>query len=215
MYDKEYAETWIKHSDSEKGYYRKKFLYPYMKKILRNIKPKAKVVDIGCGWGVALDYLDKDYDYLGIDPTKQFFPYIKKKCNRRKIELKEGSLPNNIPVKSNSYDLVICSLALHCVSDLSSSIKTIFDKAKNGAKVILTDFRDDAEPIIRKEHFIRIDEDTGKYLKGLFFLSDSAKLIIEIYLHKENQIEKDLSKYSYFKKEYLGPTFVAYECMKK
>ncbi len=215
MYDKNYAETWVRHSESEKGRYREKYLYPYMKRVLRNIKPKAKIIDIGCGWGAALDYLNNDYEYLGIDPTKEFFPYIKDKYKDRKIELKTGSLPNNLPAKDRSYDLVLCSLALHCVSDLAGSINTIFDKAKKGAKVIIIDFRDDAESIIRKEHFIRIDEDNGNYLKGLFALSDKAKLVIEIYFHKENQIEEILDKYSNFKKEYLGPTFVAYECIKK
>ncbi len=214
MYDKEYAETWIKHSESEKSYYRKKYLYPYMERVLRNIKPKAKVVDIGCGWGAALDYLDKSYEYLGVDPTKEFFPYIKNKYGGRKIALKDGSLPGDIPAESEFYDLVLCSLALHCVPDLAGSINAIFDRAKKGAKVVIIDFRDDAEPIIRREHFIRIDEDRGSYLRGLYFLSDETKLIVEIYLHKENQIEELLKEYSNFKKEYLGPTFVAYECTK-
>lgn len=212
MYDKEYADIWIKHSSSGYSRFREAYLYPFMEKALAGVK--GRVLDIGCGWGAALDSLRAGTDYTGVDPTKEFFDYVKSKYKDRKITLKEGKLPEEIPVEDNSFDLVIASLVLHCVEDVEESIKTIFSKAKEGGKVVIVDFQDEAEERHVRPSFLEIEKDEGNHITGLYELSDIAKPRVEIWFHKEKEIEGILNRFGSFEKTYLGSIFVGYECVK-
>jgi len=48
-----------------------------------NLKPDSKVLDIGCGTGVLLNYLPKGVEYYGFDMHKVYINYAKRKFGKR------------------------------------------------------------------------------------------------------------------------------------
>ncbi|MFC1697250.1 class I SAM-dependent methyltransferase [Nanoarchaeota archaeon] len=205
MYNKDYAEKWIKYEESGQDLLRKEHIFPYLEEVLNS---SGRILDVGCGWGATLDFIYPECEYTGIDPTNEFFDFIKEKYSRQ-MNLVKGSLPSDLNVKDNYFDIVLCSMVLHCVDDLEKSVETLFNKVKKNGKVVIIDFNDSSEPLLR-DLFINLDEDEEKYVKGLYNLSSDIQLYGEIHLYKEDEIEFELLKYSGFKKRILGP-FVGYE----
>ncbi|MES2308259.1 MAG: class I SAM-dependent methyltransferase [Verrucomicrobiota bacterium] len=82
------------------------------------LNKKTRVLDIGCGAGHYLRTLRQaygtDFHYTGIDATENYIGYAKKAWrNDPQTEFKVGSV-FKLPVKAESYDLVICcNLLLH------------------------------------------------------------------------------------------------------
>jgi len=219
MYNKQYAKKWIQHAESGDDYFRH-HLIPFIQQAAekaRQTQPSDKpldVLDIGCGWGEALKHLPEDALYTGIDPVKEFLDYIREKHPKRQLILRQGALPFDILAKMGSHDLVLCSMALHCVEDLSNSVYTLFTKAKPGGLVAIADFNDQAEQLLRKS-FVNFDINEKNHVKGLYQLSDNVQIEAEAYLHKEKQIEAALRRRGKFEKVQLGPIFVGYYSRKQ
>lgn len=212
MNSKQYADAWIKHTNSGKSYMRTTFMYPFLEKVIKSLE-KPKIVDVGCGWGDALKFVDKRSYYLGIDPTTEFFDYVHTTYGKENILLKRGELPSDIEAPNNYFDLVLCILVIQYTNKLEESMKTLFSKAKKGGKIVIVTFRDDAEESIRAQ-FGQVYESSPKHIKGIFNLSEGNPTEVDYYFHREGDVEKELSLYGDFKKEYLGPVFVGYECVK-
>jgi ubiquinone/menaquinone biosynthesis C-methylase UbiE len=218
VYNKEYAIKWLKYAESGQDMFRKTYLFPYLEQTIRNTQientqKNSALLDIGCGWGGLLDYLPEGIEYVGVDPVKEFFSFIREQYADRALTLKQGQLPNDVPVANDSFDIVVCSMALHCVADLESSVNTIFAKAKLGGQVIIADFRDKAPPLIKKT-FLRIDENKDDYVKGLYKLSNNTSIIAEAYFHNEKPMEKAIRARGRLKKTFLGPLFVGYNAVR-
>ena len=215
MYDKEYADIWIEYARTGEDQVRKENIHPFVKKNVNKMGRGQSLLDVGCGWGIALDYLPQGCHYYGIDPTPEFLRFIRKKYDYKMTNLRNGKLPNNIPFPDNFFDTVLCSMALHCTRDLKNSIATLFSKAKSKGRVVIAGFRDDAEHHLRKG-FIRMDVEKEDYVRGLYNLSDKAEIVGEAWLHKEKRTEELLARHaSSTEKTYLGPFFVGYECEKQ
>ena len=170
------------------------------------------MLDAGCGWGIALNFLPRDCQYFGFDPTQRFLQEIKKRHPHRKTNLQKGKLPNEIPseFKKNSFDVVLNSMVLHCVKDLETSIKNLFSRVKPNGEVVLIDFNNSAENLIR-EKFEDFEINEKNHLKGKYNLSEDKQIQGEVWLHQEQDLERELQKYSSeFTKEMLGPIFVGY-----
>ncbi|MEK6858500.1 MAG: class I SAM-dependent methyltransferase [Nanoarchaeota archaeon] len=213
MPDEHYAEAWIKHANSGKDYHRRTFMYPFIENVAKSLN-NPKVLDVGCGWGDALKVIHNEGEYIGIDPTSEFFDYVLSKYGGRNITLKEGGLPSNTDVSNNHFDLVLCVLVIHYTLQLKESVRLLFSKAKKGGKVVLVDFRDDAEKDVR-DKFSKVYESSERHIRGIFDLSEDNHAEVEYYFHREREMENEIEKYGDFKKEYLGPVFVGYECTKK
>lgn len=214
MYDKKYVQSWIKNYESGKDIFRKKNLEPYLKKTISKLPVNTKILDVGCGWGTVAKFLKKTHIYSGVDIAVDFFDYIRKKFKHPNLTLKYGALPNKINFPDNSFNVVICSLTLHVVSDLKKSIKTLFSKVKQGGKVIIIDFPDESVQEIKDCMFDPIYKENERYIKGEAILRSGTKILTEVYLHKEKDREKEILKYGSFLKKKLGGPFIVYECVK-
>ena len=207
MYDKKYAKAWIIDYESGKDIYRSKFIMPYLKKNIAQFPEGAKILDVGCGWGITIPYLRNADKYVGIDITTDFFDYVKLRYPESPIKLKYGGLPSNLDFDENSFDLIICSMSLHTIKNLKLSIKNLINKLKNSGKLVLVDFNNDAEKLIRARFRGIIQKG---YCKGMFTLSCGLEVESEVFFHREEDYERELKKYGNFVKTFLGPIFVGY-----
>lgn len=209
-YGKQYAEAWIKNDEGGEDISRTKYLEPALKEKINLLPENTKILDIGCGWGTVIKFLKEGHEYLGIDPAKEFFPYIKEKFPNKTLKFKTGKLPNDLDA-SNDFDFIICSMVLHCNPYLSESLKILFSKLKNNKKALIISFRDSAEEALRKEVYNPVIEEDKSHIKGIANLPSGIKIMGETFFYKE----KEFKKYGSFSKKYLGPFFVMYEVKKK
>ena len=77
MYNKKYAEAWIRNHESRKDNFRVEHFEPFIKKIINKTPDYSKILDVGCGWGTIIEFLKNTHEYCGIDKTKEFLDYIK------------------------------------------------------------------------------------------------------------------------------------------
>ena len=214
MYDKKYVESWIRNELSGKDYFRKKDIEPYLEKIVQATPSNKNILDVGCGWGAIIKHLKPTHNYYGVDKVPEFFEYIKENFSHPNIKLKQGYLPDNLNVPDDFFDVAICSMVLHLIENLPRSIKTLFSKIKSRGKLHIVDFGDSAEEVLKKSFFKEIQESRDNYLRGIARLLSGDEIPMEMYLHKEKTLEKEIAKKSDFIKIPLGDYFRAYECKK-
>ncbi len=106
------------HSEEQKE--KVKVILDYLKSIKYNIK-KKKVLDVGCGTGIAT----QDFASFGIDPSIELL----KQCNFPTINAKG----EEIPFADKSFDVVICLTAIHNFDDFKKGISEIKRTAKEMA----------------------------------------------------------------------------------
>lgn len=215
MYDKEYAEAWIRHYEEGEDEFKRDHLEPYLARELAGVPDGARFLDVGCGWGAALEFLRPGAEYWGSDPVPEFFDYIRSKHGGRAggLRLEKASLPGGAGIPDSYFDSVLCSMVLHTVRDMAGAVGTVFSKAKSGAEVRLVVFNDSSAQYLRGR-FERLDEERPGYMRGLFVLPSGTKVEVENHLHGESSYEEQISRHGSFEKSRLGPIFVAYKCAK-
>lgn len=221
-YDADYAAAWLKFAESGKDKPRLEHIVPYIGKVFDALPPAPavpRVLDVGCGWGMALDILAEkrpDATYVGIDPTSGFLDHIVEKYEGQeygnRIALLQGSLPGLLPVTDEHFDLVLCSMTLHCVGELDRAVATLFRKAKE--RVVIVDFADTAEKLLRAS-FEPGYVDNGHYLSGTYNLAQGIQVHAEAFVKNENKLARQIGYHADFTKTQLGELFVGYDCMKR
>ena len=104
----EFSEEYFKqYSDKnifglEKG--ERPFLYSFWMRNLRRVFPKGvKILEVGCGPGYFLKWLEKRYDVVGMDISLDALRFAR---NRVKVPLYVGSA-QNLPFKNSSFSAII------------------------------------------------------------------------------------------------------------
>lgn len=91
-----------------KAYFKERnVLIPYLAETVKNIMIKKhlhKVLDVGCGTGLLVRYLNANhFDAIGCDSSPQGIKIARKNNGRVKIILAKAS---SLPFKDNSFDLI-------------------------------------------------------------------------------------------------------------
>jgi SAM-dependent methyltransferase len=209
-----YVDAWITNEESGKDVERIRHIDPYLRLRVQSAQDDINVLDVGCGWGKIVESLKPNQRYTGLDPYLGFLEYVRRRYQRPNLTLLHGNLPDNLPVPEESYDEVLCSMVLHCVSDARKSVDAVFSKAKMGASVTFVMFGDSAkQPLIDSAtHIDHLDENR---LHGLVKLSSGYEVETDIHFHTEHCIEEYIAKHGEWIKRALGELFIAYECVKQ
>ena len=88
--------------------------YPYTAELLPKQKG-ARVLDLGCGTGLELDYyfaLNPEAQISGIDLALDMLNTLKKKFSKKAITIFQGSY-FDVPFESNRYDAAVSVESLH------------------------------------------------------------------------------------------------------
>lgn len=96
-----------------------------------------KLLDVGCGDGVALYLLSKSSPHLelyGVEPVKEALEVAKRKIPKAYIE--EGRA-DKLPFEDNFFDIIISSDVIEHVADPDKMLEEIRRVAKDGAKIIV------------------------------------------------------------------------------
>ncbi len=97
--------------------------------ILKNIKPKGKLLDIGAGTGISTKPFEKYCDCTALDPSEELLKQYKGKKIIGKAE--------NLPFKDNSFNVIISVTSLHH-SNFKKALKEIFRVSKPNAQIAIT-----------------------------------------------------------------------------
>lgn len=101
------------------------------------MKKDAKVLDIGCGMGATLNYLQNkmEIEAYGIDPSEILIKLGKDKFNLD-LDLGKGE---NLPYEDNSFDIVFTECTLSLMDDHRQTLKEIYRVLKPKGYYIISD----------------------------------------------------------------------------
>ena len=119
---------------------RKKYLWPELIKLTKNVKNNDKVLDVGCGNGRLISaFKNKKIDYLGVDNNQELINIAKSMFTKFKFlrsDILELGKISNI-----NFDYVFCIDVLHHLPGENLrilAIKQLKNKIKNNGKIVLT-----------------------------------------------------------------------------
>ncbi len=112
------------------------------RKVLLTSVPKKEIslmVDLGCGTGRFLNFLEKTFSckIIAIDPSKKMLAEARKKIkNNHKIKLIQAPA-EQIPLKDNSVDMVFISLAFHTFNNPNKAVAEVKRILKPGGYAVI------------------------------------------------------------------------------
>lgn len=187
-----------------------RFLNQGHKRIGRLLKakkmlPTFKVLEVGIGSGLSLDYLPDRIKFTGVDVNEKMLSLAKIKAD--KLERKNVTLSimnaEKLKLKANSFDLVMAASVLTAVEDPGKAMKEMIRVTKPGGQIaIIANLRTKSKT---SSMLKRLDPVTKKYLGFRMDLeADYFKQFPEIKLVKREEVNQvmgvSLSSFLLFKK---------------
>ena len=105
-------------------------------------KKKIRVLELGCGAGANIPFfLNKSFDYHGVDGSKTIINLLKKRYPKLKKKLQAEDFTKKIPF-GNNFDLILDRASLICNDEdsIKFTIKMLKKKLKKGGKFIAVDW---------------------------------------------------------------------------
>ncbi len=100
--------------------------------------PKSKVLDVGCGNGLTVEYLIRKYrlDAVGIDPSEKLLNEgLERNSN---LKLLKGC-GENLPFSDNEMDGVLAECSLSVMEDMDKALSEFYRVLKKNGKLIISD----------------------------------------------------------------------------
>lgn len=137
-----------------------------------NIKEDAKALDIGCGIGATVNYLQNKVgiETFGIDPSELLIKLGKDRFNLD-LDLGKGE---NLPYKDNYFDIVFTECTLSLMDDHKETLKEIYRVLKPHGYYIISDVYARAPEYIKDLKKIEV-ESCLRNLFDLDILSEKIK----------------------------------------
>jgi arsenite methyltransferase len=117
-----------------------------------NLKKGEVVVDLGSGAGIdtflASKKVSNSGKAIGIDMTDKMLEKARnnaQKWNYSNVEFRKGDIEENIPVDTNTVDVIISNCVINLTKNKINSFKEIFRILKNDGRMIISDLITDLE----------------------------------------------------------------------
>lgn len=81
----------------------------------------TKGLDVGCGTGIIMEFLGRDYEMHGIDQNPQAIEF----CRQRGLSRLTLAPATSLPYPDNSFDFVVCSDVLEHIEDQAGVAREI------------------------------------------------------------------------------------------
>jgi SAM-dependent methyltransferase len=94
-----------------------------------------RICDVGCGAGGNLEGLADQHDVIGVDASERALEYARKRLGAR---AKYGSLPDDIDLPRDTFDVVLSTDVFEHVEDDSGAAKTAVSLLRPGGILIAT-----------------------------------------------------------------------------
>lgn len=167
-----------------------KYIDPLIFEFLTGVK-RADILDAGCGNGYLLHGLAKyAKSMVGLDYSKRLLDFAKEHTKPLKnVLLLHANLVKNLPLKDNSFDVVIANMVLQYLPQLTTFVKEASRVLKRQGLFIVTVDHPGHQLFLRaqelKGHENKKFVDTGSYFKPEMRLKNSLwdKALLE-YFHR-------------------------------
>lgn len=112
---------------------------PLTNRIIREIKPKDKVIELGCGTGYNLENIEKKAkcDLFGLDLSDDMLNIASKKLSSTKLLNKEYNFE---AFEENTFDLILMSYFITLNSNKKPILESVYKHLKPGGKIAIVDF---------------------------------------------------------------------------
>ncbi len=100
-----------------------------------HLPEEVKILEVGCGTGGNLPLLAGYGKVYGLEPEDTARRYAQQKS---KGTILAGSLPDEIPFKDQSFDLIVLTDVLEHVVDDGLSLQRLYPLLKNGGYILIT-----------------------------------------------------------------------------
>ena len=136
----------------------------------------SKILEIGVGTGnLARRYLEKDYNIIGIDQSREMLNVAKEKYPNLKLRLGDFL---NIPYENNEFHVIVSTYAFHHLNEEEKriSIKEMLRVLKYNGRIVIGDLMFESK--ITKENMMKdftkdqIEEIEDEYYSNIDFLKD-------------------------------------------
>jgi 2-polyprenyl-3-methyl-5-hydroxy-6-metoxy-1,4-benzoquinol methylase len=111
-------------------------LYAPVKALIPHLPKKAKVLDIGCAYGLILDRFPQSFEKYGTDVSSHAIEEGKKRFPQFILKVADAEKP--FPFKKNFFDLIISNDVLEHVENPELMVKNAFNSLKKGGLIYLT-----------------------------------------------------------------------------
>lgn len=112
----------------------------------------GKVLEIGPGTGVNFKFIPKNCDWMGLEPNRAMYPYLKKAAQLAGFDSITlfGETESIESIEAASLDYVVSTLVLCSVPSVTQVLKDIFRVLKPGGKFIFLEHVVDNKNCVRK-----------------------------------------------------------------
>jgi 2-polyprenyl-3-methyl-5-hydroxy-6-metoxy-1,4-benzoquinol methylase len=160
----------------------------------KNIRAKSgdRILDIGCGPGLALDYLPS-VEYVGFDLNSHYIKYAQAKYPNSTKFYCEVVGPN-IQLEPNHFDIVMANGVLHHLSDEDAIhlMKLAFDALKPGGRLVTFDgcFEENQNKIAK----YLLSQDRGEFVRDQ---QGYESLFAKVFSKYQTEIRRDILRLPY------------------
>lgn len=117
IYNEDYFKKWYISQYKD----RKSYLSKLWKKIKSYIPKNGKILDIGCGIGIFMEFLKgRNYDIYGFEIS----PFALKICKEKKLKVFSGNF-KNLKNQNNMYDVIVMMDVIAHIDNLSEYLNVV------------------------------------------------------------------------------------------